>query len=390
MKIYIKTLNICPMRKVNINRYKNALSRGGHKIVQDAHLADKVLVWTCGVRGDFHKNSCKVLSELSLDHEVIAAGCLPSIDPNFVNKEFKGDVLPWNSDNLDFRKLFDCDLEGADFPLAEPPLTQDIDAFRRENPDYKIGNDDQYTKLFIAEGCTRKCTYCTEILAFPVFASYLEDKIVQKAKEIFSRTGASKIALFGDDIGAYGSDSGRTLIDLIENLLKVDSSIQISLKQIHPLAYKAHFDPIKDFILDQKIFQILCPIQSASDRILKLMGRGHNKEDLYRLFSIADLAPHLELETHVIAGFPSETAAEWHETVDFVCEFRFRYVMGNIFMPGVGTLAATMPDQISDEEKAKRILTGAEKMEQHGVIVGHDLNWRSKEHIEKKRFDLSE
>lgn len=391
LKVFIQALNICPMRRVNIFRYREGLKLGGHILVNSPAEADKVLVWTCAVREDFHDNSINVLKKLEQEgYQVIAAGCLPSIDPIIVKEQFHGQLIHYNNDAEEFSNIFGGSLEDAPYPVAEAPIVIPLDDYRMEHPGVKIAHDDQYIKLFISEGCTRKCSYCTEILAFPPYRSYLFSKIVEKARELVARTGVKKIALFGDDIGAFGIDIGSSLIELIEALTSFDPEVQISLKQIHPLSWMKYFHELQILINNKKIFQMLIPIQSANNRILGLMKRGYSSEDLDFLFSSLKDNPELELETHLITGFPTETVEEWEETVRFVCKYHFKYIMGNIYMAGPGTDAAIMHSQIPEKEKVRRMLTGAAEIEKLGTVVGHNLSWRAKEHITHTRIDFTE
>lgn len=391
MKVYIKSLNICPMRRVNIFKYKEALKDSGHEVVASPNDADKILVWTCAFREDFHDNSIDVLKKFeSQGHKVVAAGCLPSIDPLIIQKEFFGEIIHYNNDKEEFNKIFGSSLESARYPVAEAPITMDLNEYRKQHPNLKIVNDDQYIKLFISEGCTRMCSYCTEIKAFPKYKSYPLDKIINKAKELVQRTGIKKIALFGDDIGAYGIDIDSSLIELIEKLTSFDDEVKISLKQINPVYWLRDFDEFKRLIDSKKIFQMLLPIQSANDRILSLMKREYTAENLEFLFSSVKNNKDIELETHIIAGFPSETVEEWEETVKFVTKHYFKYIMGNIYMAGIGTEAADMPNQITLEEKERRMITGAEEIEKIGTVVGHNLSWRAKEHITHEKIDFTE
>lgn len=391
MKVFIKSLNICPMRRVNIFQYREALKQKGHQIVDAPEKADKTLIWTCAVRKDFHDNSIKVLKSFEKDgHHVIAAGCLPSINPAIMKREFRGDIIHYKNDTEEFQTIFGGALEDAPYPVAEAPILIPLDQYRVQHPGVKIANDDQYIKLFIAEGCTKKCSYCTEVRAFPPFQSYPLNKIVSKAKELVRRTGVKKVALFGDDIGAYGIDTGSSLIRLLDALVDMDPDIQISLKQINPIWWKKFYNELGTLIRNRNIFQMLVPIQSANTRILKLMARDYTAEDMDFLFDSIDENKDLELETHIIGGFPSETLSEWNDTVRFICKHRFRYVMGNIFMPGQGTIAEKMHQQIADQEKERRMLTGAVEMEKHGTVVAHNLSWRAKEHITHTRVDFLE
>lgn len=391
MKVYIKTLNICPMRRVNIFKYKEALKNSGHVIVESAEEADKILVWTCAVRDDFHDNSISVLKKFEDEgYKVIAAGCLPSINPLVIKNEFGGEIIHYNNDKEEFYRIFKGDIDSADYPVAEAPITIDLEEYKKQNPNLKIANDDQYIKLFISEGCTRKCSYCTEIKAFPKYRSYPMQKIIKKAKQLVERTGVKKIALFGDDIGAYGVDTGRSLIELIEALTSFDDEVKISLKQINPIYLMQNIEKFKNIIDSKKIFQMLVPIQSSNNRILSLMKREYSGDDLELLFDSIKENNDLELETHIIAGFPSETREEWEETVNFIKKYKFKYVMGNIYMAGMGTEAADMDYQISSEEKERRIISGAYEIEKLGTVVGHNLSWRAKEHITHEKIDFTE
>ena len=80
-----------------------------------------------------------------------------------------------------------------------------------------------------------------------------------------------------------------------------------------------------------------------------------------------------EIETHIIAGFPSETWEEWQQTVDFICEYKPKYILGSGFLPVSGIPASALPDQITFKEKRRRILDGVERMEDAGVICNHDM-----------------
>lgn len=379
------------MRRVNIFQYREALKLNGHQIVDSPHESDIVLVWTCAVRQDFLDNSIDVLKGFEKDgHQVVAAGCLPSIDPMLVEREFHGQLLHFKNDAEEFLEIFGGSLKDAPYPVAEAPIVVPLEQYRSEHPGVKVAFHDQYIKLFVSEGCTRNCSYCTEIRAFPPHQSYPLNKIICKAREIVGRTQVKRIALFGDDIGAYGKDIGGNLIQLLDALTSFDSEVQIGLKQIHPLWWKEYFDELQVLINKRKIFQMLVPIQSANSRILGLMERGHSAEDLDCLFSSIKSNTELELETHIIAGFPTERAEEWEDTVRFVCEHHFRYVMGNIFMPGPGTRAERMLGQIDENEKKRRMLTGAAEMEKHGTVVGHNLSWRAREHITHRLVDFME
>jgi len=95
MKIFIRGTNPCVMRKVDIARYREALKLAGHEIVVSPKDADCIMVWTCSFRKDFRDNSIATLQKYEeTGKQVIAIGCLPSIEPDHLKANFAGTSIP--------------------------------------------------------------------------------------------------------------------------------------------------------------------------------------------------------------------------------------------------------------------------------------------------------
>lgn len=388
MKIFFDNANMCPMRRVNIYHYKNALLQSGYTEVNSFEEADVVLVWTCAFRTDMEENSMGILLKYqNMGKKAVAAGCLPSISPHKI-EQFHGGVVHYNNAREDFQEVFGIDINHFDYPVCERSIALPIEEFRKKHNDKKVVWDDQYIKLFIQQGCTRKCSYCTEIRAFPKFMSHSMDKLLQTVTRVVKQYNNYQIAIMGDDIGAYGLDIGTSLPQLVKKIVDIDDRIRISLKQIHPYYMMRYMDELLPFIESGKIFQILIPIQSSNDRILQLMDRGYTKNDLKYIFDKLQNT-RTEIETHIIAGFPTETDEEWWETIDFLTSYNnIKYVMGNVYMAGEGTKAASMNGQIDEETKKRRMLAGAKALEENHTVIGHSYNENGKTHITKKKLEM--
>ena len=171
MKIFIKGLNSCTMRKQKLQQYQDFLANNGHEIVNDPHNCDKILVWTCAFREDVRDNSISEINKYQreYDAEVIVGGCLPDIDADLLKKNFNGQVISWRDDKTKMENIFGNDGKSFDLStiFAEKNICDDTEKFRKENPDKDATFHDQFIKLVISEGCNYNCSYCSEKRAFP-------------------------------------------------------------------------------------------------------------------------------------------------------------------------------------------------------------------------------
>ena len=378
MKVFFRGLNSCVMRKADIARYKEAVKGAGHQVVDDPDKSDALVVWTCAFRQDFHDSSIRILKEYEDKYRnkgkrIVACGCLPSIDPVALKANFLGEVTEWKNEAEDMRRLFGANVNSVPRPVVERALSAPIDVFNARNPDIKTMHFDQFIKLFVSEGCPMHCTYCAEVMAFPSYKSFPIEDLVRKCRRAVEEGGQRRVALFADCVGNYGADTGSSLTELLDALVADIEGIEIAIKNLHPLHWHDHLDSIKGHIESGNIFLIQSPIQSANDRILGLMQRQHSQKLIRRLFGVMAGYPSVELETDVIAGFPSETESEFQETVDFVCEYHPKYVLLSGLMPVPGMPAAEFPDQVDFAETRRRVLSAFEQLSERGIICNYDM-----------------
>lgn len=375
MKVFFRSINSCAMRKTDVGKYKNALLEAGHEIVGTPEESDVILVWTCAFRSDFRAHSVNALNEYQKEFgkRVIACGCLPSIDMEAMREGFKGEYFEWINEAQAMKDLFGVDLDEAQRPLVEKALDVPIEEFKKDNPQIKTTHCDQFIKLFISEGCTFSCTYCAELLAFPEYRSFPLKKLVAKCKQAVEEGNIYKVVLHGDLLGEYGKDIGSSFPELV-NMLKTEiPGIELGIRNLHPVHFLEYQDYFAGWLKDGTIFLLETPIQSASDLVLKSMARNYTKADLVKLFDGIKEAGFSEVETHIIAGFPGETEEQFQETVDFICQYKPKYVLISGFMETAKIPASKFAGKVDAEVKRKRVLDAHRQINEKGIICNYDF-----------------
>lgn len=376
MKIFIKGLNACGMRKTNVRQYRDLLAANGHTIVENPAESDTILIWTCGFRKDFRDNSLEEIERYQKDYkaEVVVAGCLPDIDRELLKGRFKGEIIAWKEDEAGLKAYFGLGSGKQDVAveLGEPLICEDIEKYKREHPDRDASFVDRFNKLFVAEGCRFECSYCSERLAFPPYHSYPGEQIEETCRRLIEKTGSYQFMLLGDSIGDYGHDIGASLPELIRRLKAIHPDIRIGLQGFNPAHFVKFFDDMKEFISKGFIRHMQLPIQSASERMLKLMKRPYTRADIDKVFTFLNDAGFTEYDTHLIIGFPGETEEDFEETMRFILRHRPKYVLVSSFMESPSMEASALPDKVDPETRKRRIGEAARRIKAAGIICNTD------------------
>ena len=377
MKIYVKGLNSCGMRKTDVQRYKDFLDANGYELVDHPGQSDKILLWTCGFRRDSRDNS---LSEIQryvkeYDAELIVGGCLPSIDEQLLREKFKGKVVVWKNDDEQFEQIFGHTTRTlAEMPrqLVENQLCEDVAEFKQSNPDKDASFIDQFNKLFTSHGCRFECSYCSERLAFPPYQSYPLEDLYQACADMVRRTQVYDVILLGDSIGDYGHDIGSNLPELIRKLKTIHPSLRFAIQGYNPAHFLQFLDDMVEFIEKDYIRHMQLPIQSASERILKLMKRPYNRADIDTIFTLLNEKQFTWYDTHLIFGFPGEQEEDVDETIEFVLRHRPNYVLLSGFMDSPTMPAHHLPDKVDSQTTRHRIHDAERRIKAAGIICNSD------------------
>jgi len=363
-RIYLEG-EACNRRLLEMTKIRRYFEVNDYEIVSKPDGADLIFFCTCAFKEKEENYSVERLRKLrAFGTEMFVYGCLPSIAPEKYD-EFADikNIAPKNLEKIDdyfndikckFNEVPDYNVIKENNTLAykikrnyktNDLFTQEFlsRSLKSAKGFIKLNKDESKKEyiLLVSKGCQGRCSYCAIKYAIGPVVSKPLDKVLSELREGVNN-GFGKFIILGDDPGCYGLDIGLTLPAMIgqvsdeinrlveskEDPQKTLPSIELHLNEIHPKHLIKYGDDLLQAIDDKKLKSILCPVQSGSNRILKLMEREHTIEE-YRetLNRIRERNPETKLYTHIIVGFPTETDEEFHETLAAVKEIGFDYVV---------------------------------------------------------------
>ena len=206
----------------------------------------------------------------------------------------------------------------------------------------------------IMYGCDKFCTYCIVPYTRGKQRSREPKFIISEVKDLVNN-GYKEVTLLGQNVNAYGKDLNINygMANLLEDVAKTGID-RVRFVTSHPWDFNDEMiEIIKKY--DNIMPYIHLPLQSGSDRILKLMGRRYTKELYLELFNKLKTIPNVSITTDIIVGFPGETEEDFNETLDVVNKCKYDSAFTFIFSPREGTPAAKMEDNVTLSEKNNRL-----------------------------------
>ncbi len=208
--------------------------------------------------------------------------------------------------------------------------------------------------LPIMYGCNNFCTYCIVPYVRGRERSRDPNMIMSEARGMIS-AGYKDITLLGQNVNSYGKtlEREKTFASLLTDIAEIDGDFRLRFMTSHP---KDLSNELIDVIAssDKICNHIHLPLQSGSDRILKLMNRHYDRKRYMEIVEYAKKKiPNISLTSDIIVGFPGETYEDFQETLNLIREVGFTSLFTFIFSPRVGTPAAEMDDPVPYEEKSK-------------------------------------
>lgn len=391
MKVFCKKLNPCAARSTNLKQYQDYIAKCGHTIVENADDADTVLIWGCGFRTDYQNNTLERANYYkNIGKRVILAGCIPDINPTLVNARFSvggdGDnhIVPWRKDDEELKKIFasdgsdDC-LESVNMVFAQAPLCLDANEYKKDNPDSDACYLDEHIKLYVSEGCTLTCNYCSEKLMFPAYCSYPMDKIIEQAKRevtAFSRKYPREVSiplmLQADSVGDYGCDINSSLPELLENLIALDDRVKVGLQGFNPYHFLLYKKEMMSLLERNRLFHLRLPIQNGNDRMLESMGRKYRVKDIDEIFNSMNKIGYRDYSTDIIIGFPGETNDSYQQTIDLVLKYSPKYILLSAYMDFEGLPSYTFDNKVDDQLKIERLKKASDIFRANGIYCSTD------------------
>ena len=356
MKILFVSLG-CDKNLVDTEMMLGELLKKGYEFTDDEADADIVVVNTCCFIGDAKEESINALlemAELRKDGQIkvlIAAGCLAQRYKEEIQTEIpEVDVIIGTT-------AIEKIVEAIDEVLAGNAQNhyEDINAKPFAGTERVVTTGGHFAYLKIAEGCDKHCTYCIIPKVRGNFRSVPMDTLMKQAEDLAGK-GVKELILVAQETTLYGVDlyGKKSLPELLHRLGQIPGIFWIRILYCYP-------EEITDELIqtikeEPKVCHYLdIPVQHASDRVLKRMGRRTNQEQLRTMIErLREEIPDICLRTTLITGFPGETEEDHEELMRFINDMEFDRLGAFTYSQEEDTAAAIMPDQIAEEIKLER------------------------------------
>jgi threonylcarbamoyladenosine tRNA methylthiotransferase MtaB len=352
-KVAFYTLG-CKLNFSETSTISRMFEEKGYQKVDFSDTPDIFIVNTCSVTENADKKCRKVVRDakkVSPDSYVAIIGCFAQLKPKEISEIPGVDAVLGAAEKF---KLLEH-LDGFVKQKHARVIASEISCADTFNNAYSI-DDRTRTFLKVQDGCNYGCAFCTIPLARGKSRSDTIDNIVATANEIANKR-VKEIVLTGVNIGDFGIQDGKRkekFIDLIKQLDEVSGIDRIRISSIEPNLLS---EEIIRFVAASKKFvpHFHIPLQSGSDKILKLMNRRY-LSDLYidRVSLIKDIMPDCCIGVDVITGFPGETHEDFLDTYNFINELNVSYLHVFTYSERQNTQAIDMDGVVPVKERNER------------------------------------
>ena len=356
MKILFISLG-CDKNLADSEEMLGLLTAGGHEITDDETQADAIVINTCCFIKDAKEESVETILEMAeykktgSCHALVVTGCMAQrYQKEIIQEVPEVDAVLGTTSYGDIVKALEEAVAGNHFEEF-----RDIDYLPDTGSKRVLTTGGHFGYLKIAEGCDKHCTYCIIPKLRGRFRSVPMERLVAQAEDM-AEQGVKELILVAQETTVYGKDlyGRKSLHILLKKLCEIRGIRWIRILYCYP---EEIYDELIETIRDEKkiCHYLDIPIQHASDRILKRMGRRTSKQELIDIIGkLRKEIPDIVLRTTLITGFPGETEEDHEELKEFVDEMEFDRLGVFTYSPEENTPAAEMADQVPEEVKEER------------------------------------
>lgn len=370
MRFYVDCVG-CEQRQLDAQRIINYLEANGHQRTDYPREADYTVLVTCGVDKAAERASLRRASELVekvIDPQnLIISGCLPDISPDKL--EAYGSFP-----TVSPRRLEDFDTVLAPYvtvSMSEIVYPNSSIFDEREDPtgllreltprgEYDLAKKGY--KIRINNGCLMDCSYCVIKNAMGRVVSVPFDELVKQFESAVEKKEPT-IMFMGGDTGAYGYDlkSGIRFYSLLERTLEIAGDHRVFVHDFNVNWYLRHADEYDAVFAGNeehgRLRGVMLPVQSGSDRILRLMKRPYKATDVIeRLGNVKREYRGVHLGTHIITGFPTEMEEDFDETIRLLEGVGFDFMSVFVYSEHDRAKSAPIEGKVDLEIARKRAL----------------------------------
>ena len=345
-------VGICSLGcKVNIYESEvvtDLLKKSGYEIVPFEDKADIYIINTCSVTNESDKKSRKMINRAKKNNSeaiIVVMGCYSQVSSD----DIEADIILGNKDKSKIVEILNDFIRDRE----SKKIIYDLSSVEFEK--MEISHFDNHTRAFvkIQDGCNAFCSYCIIPYTRGRVRSKNKEDVIEEVSRLV-KDGYKEIVLTGIHTGRYGIDINSSLYELLCELVKIPNIYRIRLSSIE---INEVTPEIIDLYKNNKIMarHLHVPLQSGSNKILKLMNRRYNKEEFMKMIDKLREIEDISLTTDLIVGFPNETDDDFEETMDTLKKIHFTKIHTFPYSRRRGTVADKMDGHISGDIKKKRV-----------------------------------
>ena len=345
-------VGICSLGcKVNIYESElvtNILKNNNYEVVDFEDKADIYIINTCSVTNESDKKSRKMINRAKKNNPdaiIIVMGCYSQVNAEDIDV----DIVLGNKDKSKIAEIIEEYLKTRE----KKKIIYDLSKVEFEK--MEISSFDSHTRAFvkIQDGCNAFCSYCIIPYTRGRIRSKNKIDVINEVTKLVNE-GYKEIVLTGIHTGRYGIDINSSLEELLNELVKIPNIYRIRLSSIE---INEITSGIKKLLKENKVMakHLHIPLQSGSDKILKLMNRRYNTEEFLNMIDNLRDIEELSLTTDLIVGFPNEEDKDFNDTINTLNKIGFTKIHTFPYSRRKGTVADKMDNQVEPAIKKKRV-----------------------------------
>jgi len=331
----------CKVNQFEKNLLADKFLKFGFEVVTNFKKADIIVYNTCCVTEKAESGCRQALNKFHKENptaKIVVTGCYAEKAKDFSSTMPFVSRVFGNSDKISIPEI----LSGKNTEVVNPVNFEFKQSFKERSR----------AVLKIQDGCDCYCSYCIVPLVRGKPVSMKKDLVL---KNLWNLRNEREVVLTGIHLGKWGVEFGESIVNLMDEIRKQDFPFRIRLSSLYPTEITT------DLLSVLKEMKNFCPhfhisLQSASDKILSLMGRSYKSYDFLKsVENIREFFPMAGIGIDVIVGFPGENQELFSETENLLKHANIDYMHIFPYSKRSGTKAAEMPNQISHTEKTERV-----------------------------------
>ena len=301
MKIKIITYG-CSNNQAESEIIAGLLKEDGHQLVDNNE--DLIIINSCAVKGPTEQ---KILNKIKKTHKpLIVMGCLVNYNPNAIKKANPNAILVKTHDFNNIKKIIKGKRESNNYVpkrIGYPRV--------RINPTIAI--------VPISSGCLGNCTYCCVKNIKGKLVSFSEEDIIKEIHHALN-DGVKEIWITSQDNGCYGLDIRTNIFSLLKKIAQIKGEFWVRIGMMNPQWLKKDVYKLINILKNDRFYKFVhIPVQSGSNKILKLMNRSYTVEEFMKIVqTLKENIPNISISTDVIVGFPRETEEDFKKTIELI------------------------------------------------------------------------